>query len=327
VTAIRTVITKRQETMAFVTLEDLQGAVEIVVFPRTYETSRELFRDGEILLVAGRIDHRGGGDDVSLLADLLVAWEDAVAKGPEAFGRDVAAGDRGTGRGGGRRGAGSWNGNGNNGNNNGNGGTGAPRRTGGADGAAGPSRATVAVGPGPSAGGGPSMATPVSGVVSPRRSDADAEAGSAIGRSSAIPPGSMPRIAPTEPVPTYLSTPGVMVAPDDRDDEPAVPDEARARIVAAAMADVPIAAGPDTVLHVRFERAAAPDRLVSAMELVRTLLRERPGVTKVVLHVPQGSGESRPMELRWGVAYDPELVAEVRRRLGEGIVDLRLATA
>jgi hypothetical protein len=33
------------------------------------------------------------------------------------------------------------------------------------------------------------------------------------------------------------------------------------------------------------------------------------------------------MELRLGVAYDTELVAEVRRRLGEGLVDLRLASA
>ena len=34
-----------------------------------------------------------------------------------------------------------------------------------------------------------------------------------------------------------------------------------------------------------------------------------------------------PMELRRGVAYDADLVAEVRRRLGEGLVDLRLAGA
>jgi hypothetical protein len=31
------------------------------------------------------------------------------------------------------------------------------------------------------------------------------------------------------------------------------------------------------------------------------------------------------MELRRGVAYDAELLAEVNRRLGEGIVELRLA--
>jgi hypothetical protein len=107
-----------------------------------------------------------------------------------------------------------------------------------------------------------------------------------------------------------------------------VPDEARARILADASADSPVAAGPDTILHVRFEGAAAPDRLVSAMEQFRALLRDRPGTTRVVIHVPSpGGGGSLPMELRLGVAYDTELVAEVRRRLGEGLVDLRLASA
>ena len=38
-------------------------------------------------------------------------------------------------------------------------------------------------------------------------------------------------------------------------------------------------------------------------------------------------GAALPMELRRGVAYDTELVAEVRRRLGDGVVDLRLASA
>jgi hypothetical protein len=33
------------------------------------------------------------------------------------------------------------------------------------------------------------------------------------------------------------------------------------------------------------------------------------------------------MELRRGVAYDAELIAEVRRRLGDGLVELRLAGA
>jgi hypothetical protein len=114
----------------------------------------------------------------------------------------------------------------------------------------------------------------------------------------------------------------------DEPEEPSVPDEARARIVADATADAPLEAGPDTVLHVRFERAAAPDRLVGAMEQFKALLRDRPGSTRVILHVPApGGGEALPMELRRGVAYDSELIAEVRRRMGEGIVELRLASA
>jgi hypothetical protein len=128
-------------------------------------------------------------------------------------------------------------------------------------------------------------------------------------------------------VPTYLDrSRDDRTAADEPDDEPAVPDEARARIVAAVTADDPVDAGPETVLHVRFAGAAAPDRLVNAMEAFKALLRDRPGATRVVIHVPApGGGEPLPMELRQGVAYDAELLAEVRRRLGDGLVDLQLA--
>jgi hypothetical protein len=61
------------------------------------------------------------------------------------------------------------------------------------------------------------------------------------------------------------------------------------------------------------------------METFKHLLRERPGGTRVVLHVPAPSGGgSLPMELSRRVAYDAELLSEVRRRLGEGLVDLTL---
>jgi hypothetical protein len=64
---------------------------------------------------------------------------------------------------------------------------------------------------------------------------------------------------------------------------------------------------------------------VLAMEAFHALLRERPGATRVVLHVPASSGGAAlPMELSRRVAYDAELLSEVRRRLGDGLVELRL---
>jgi hypothetical protein len=62
------------------------------------------------------------------------------------------------------------------------------------------------------------------------------------------------------------------------------------------------------------------------MEAFKGLLRDRPGATRVVLHVPGTGGSALPMELRAGVAYDSELLAEVRRRLGDGLVDLQLGS-
>jgi DNA polymerase III subunit alpha len=282
ITGQRTVITKRQEAMAIVTLEDLQGSIEVVVFPRLYETTRPLLRDGAILLIAGRVDHKG--EEVSLLADLIADWDDAAARGPEEFARDVSAGDRG-----GRNGS--------------------FRRT------------PVAVGPGAGVQAGASTPVAAPAFVSPRRAGEN-------GNGPGTVPEAMPRIQPGEPVPTYLEAPGAVVTTDeDPHDEPAVPDEVRARIVGDATADAPVAAGPEAVLHVRFEGTAGPDRLVRAMETVKLLLKDRPGGTKVVLHVPApGGGQTLPMELRWGVAYDAELLAEVRRQLGDGLVELRLAS-
>src|SRR5690242_17179689 len=69
VTGVRTVITKTKASMAIVSLEDLQGTVEVVVFPRLYEQTGPTWQEGAILLVAGRVDHRG--EEVSLLADLV----------------------------------------------------------------------------------------------------------------------------------------------------------------------------------------------------------------------------------------------------------------
>ena len=303
VTGFRTIITKSKSTMGVATIEDLQGAVEVVVFPKLHEQTLGTWQEGSILLVAGRVDHRG--EETSLLADLVLDWDAAVARGPEAFARDVAAGDRGSFR---RRqgpSGGPPNGNG----------------FGGANGnGRGPSserRAPVAVGPGRPAADSSSVAVPVAAVprVSPLR--AGAESGPPEG--SAFPP-----IAPAEPIATYLTPGSFGSAAGDEDDEPALPDEARARAADEAAAPTPpLDAAPGQVLHVRF--SGAPERLVGAMEAFKGVLTDRPGATPVVLHLPTaGGGGTLPMELRRGVAYDGELLSEVRRRLGEGVVDLRL---
>ncbi|MBA2718333.1 MAG: hypothetical protein H0U52_03675 [Chloroflexi bacterium] len=140
---------------------------------------------------------------------------------------------------------------------------------------------------------------------------------------------SLPAIAPAEPIATYDEPDGFAAATGpgsiESNDEPALPDEARARAAQASAAPTSqVESQPDQVLHVRFGSASS-DRLVLAMETFKVLLRERPGGTRVVLHVPAPSGSgSLPMELGRRVAYDAELLSEVRRRLGEGLVDLTL---
>ncbi len=61
------------------------------------------------------------------------------------------------------------------------------------------------------------------------------------------------------------------------------------------------------------------------MQAFRELVKERPGETSVVVHVPGPGGATLPMTLRSAVAYDAELVAEIQRRLRSGTVDLSFA--
>jgi DNA polymerase-3 subunit alpha len=56
---VRPHITKNDKPMAFVQLEDLQGNIEVVVFPSVYEGTRELWETDKILIVKGRVDVRG----------------------------------------------------------------------------------------------------------------------------------------------------------------------------------------------------------------------------------------------------------------------------
>ena len=91
----------------------------------------------------------------------------------------------------------------------------------------------------------------------------------------------------------------------------------------AAAATPPLDVGHGRTLHVRFSGAPA-DRLLDAMRSFREVIRLRPGETRVLVHVDVAGGSGLPIELK-PVAYDAELLAEVRRRLGEGVVELRLA--
>ena len=56
VSGIKELITKKGDRMAFVSLEDLSGSVEVIVFPEVYTASIELLRGEDPLLVSGELD-------------------------------------------------------------------------------------------------------------------------------------------------------------------------------------------------------------------------------------------------------------------------------
>ncbi len=68
--------TRTNQLMAFVTLEDLVGSVEIVVFPRDYEANRNLFVEDSKLFVRGRVSI--GDDPVGkLVCEQVVPFSEA----------------------------------------------------------------------------------------------------------------------------------------------------------------------------------------------------------------------------------------------------------
>jgi hypothetical protein len=179
-------------------------------------------------------------------------------------------------------------------------------------------RAPVAVGPGPSPE--PVIARTVP-LVSPLRGGT--VTGSIEVRLGGQ--GTSPRPRPAEPV-TEPPEPSSVAALDGDREEPPLPDEARWAMAATVGPDVetaPASAAPGQVLQVRI-RVADQERLVRAFEELRAIVTDRPGETPVVLLLPSRDGSDNTMQLRSGVAYDLDLVAEIGRRLG-GLASAQLA--
>ncbi|MBI3286837.1 MAG: DNA polymerase III subunit alpha, partial [Chloroflexi bacterium] len=55
VAAVRRITTRKGDPMAFARLEDLQGEMEVIVFPKTYERTREVWETERIVVVSGKV--------------------------------------------------------------------------------------------------------------------------------------------------------------------------------------------------------------------------------------------------------------------------------
>ena len=53
---VRPYVTKAGKQMGFVTIEDIQGNIELVLFPRTWERTRQLLSEDLIIVVDGKVD-------------------------------------------------------------------------------------------------------------------------------------------------------------------------------------------------------------------------------------------------------------------------------
>lgn len=69
VTSIRPYQTKAGKPMGFVTLEDIQGVIDLVLFPRTWKQYAEMLVVGQIIVVEGKVD--ANSNPPKILADSI----------------------------------------------------------------------------------------------------------------------------------------------------------------------------------------------------------------------------------------------------------------
>ncbi len=85
VTTVRKIVTKNNASMAFVGLEDKSGNLEVVVFPRAYEKTPELWQSDQVILVKGKVSFkdRDGkmGSELKLMASAAFRIDYEKAKG------------------------------------------------------------------------------------------------------------------------------------------------------------------------------------------------------------------------------------------------------
>ena len=64
---VKTILTKKGEHMAFITIADNTHTIEGVVFPKVFKDAKDIFKPGTCVLVKAKVSHRN--DEPSLLVD------------------------------------------------------------------------------------------------------------------------------------------------------------------------------------------------------------------------------------------------------------------
>ncbi len=67
--SVKTITTKKLETMAFVKLGDFNDSIELVIFPKTFAEFKDLFQPDKIIAVRGTISHRN--DSISITVEAV----------------------------------------------------------------------------------------------------------------------------------------------------------------------------------------------------------------------------------------------------------------
>ena len=82
IASLKRTTTKAGSAMAFATVEDLTGSVEVIVFPKTYEDSHLTLKRDAVVIVRGRLDV--ADQQVKVLAEAVIPLEPLPAPAPGA---------------------------------------------------------------------------------------------------------------------------------------------------------------------------------------------------------------------------------------------------
>jgi DNA polymerase-3 subunit alpha len=85
VTRIRHHQTKNGQQMAFATIEDIQGNIELVIFPRTWDKVQSLVQFDHIIMVEGKVDNPEGTDAKVLVDSVSSELKVITATEPAAY--------------------------------------------------------------------------------------------------------------------------------------------------------------------------------------------------------------------------------------------------
>jgi len=78
VNALKEINTKKGDRMAFVTLEDLNGVVEVIIFSDLYKSSTLFLKGEDPIFIKGRVD--AGEESIKVIASEVLPFEQAVSK-------------------------------------------------------------------------------------------------------------------------------------------------------------------------------------------------------------------------------------------------------
>ena len=79
ITSFKKKVTKNDSTMAYLTVEDTTGSIELLVFPKTYDVFAPILREGGIFVITGRVSIRED-EDIKIICSGVKSPDDISLK-------------------------------------------------------------------------------------------------------------------------------------------------------------------------------------------------------------------------------------------------------